>query len=73
MLQSVANFFKTDLTGSPKHQLPIIKCEELVTSIKVNPIDDPDHAWDTLKNTVNKEPIETLHLDTPIYENKVII
>ena len=72
MIKKVLNYFGTNSTeaissGSPS----IIKCPELSTSVKINTIDDPDFAWDVIKLNVQKEPYETLKLDTPVYDNKV--
>ena len=62
------NFFNTNRLKIPTP----IKCEELSTSIVVNPCHDPDYAWDLIKNRVKKDPVESLHIDTPIYDDKVI-
>ncbi len=42
------------------------------TQITVNPnTDDPTHAWDLIKNKVNRTTVKPLSLETPIFENKV--
>jgi hypothetical protein len=48
-------------------------CNELVTSIAVNPFtDDPEKAWGQIESKVSKILIEPLKLDEPIYDDKVI-
>ena len=69
MFKSVLSYFKPDSKAANPPE--ILKCDESSSSIKVNAIADPDHAWDILKNDVKKERIETLKLDTPVFENKV--
>lgn len=55
----------------PKLPLPV-KCPELITDIKTNlDTDNPERAWQLMEESVLKEPISLLHLDVPIYENKV--
>lgn len=40
--------------------------------ISVNPLtNDPDRAWDKIKNSINKTKLEPMPLDTPIHPNKV--
>jgi hypothetical protein len=51
-----------------------IKCiQQSATSISVNQFtQDPDRAWDRLKNTISNTKIENvMPLDAPILENKV--
>lgn len=44
------------------------------TTISVNKLtNDPDKAWDKLKNKVTKQALNPLSLDTPVYDNKVIL
>lgn len=44
------------------------------TKTPVNKLtNDPDKAWDILKNKVTKQVLNPLSLDTPVYDNKVIL
>jgi len=54
------------------HCVPNV-CNELVTSIAVNPFtDDPEKAWGQIESKVSKILIEPLKLDEPIHDDKVI-
>lgn len=46
--------------------------ENFKNDIKVNQFThNPDKAWDLIKNKINKQKLDTISLDTPIFENKV--
>jgi hypothetical protein len=67
------NFIKS-LTNSASSNISdaAICGAQNTNDIQVNPnTQNPDRAWDYLKNSIKKEVLSTLPLDTPIFENKV--
>ena len=59
-VKTMVNYVSSSSSSEANQAVPIIKCEELSTSIKVNDVADPDFAWDIIKNKVQKQKIETL-------------
>ncbi|CAF0856190.1 unnamed protein product [Brachionus calyciflorus] len=67
MFKTFTNLFKPS-----KMSIIPIPCEELSTEIKVNSnTNNPDAAWNVLKEIIPKNCYNQLPLDTPVYENKV--
>ncbi len=60
------------LSDSDKKQDEIEQKDGLTKNIKVNPnTQNAQLAWEILRVKINKKEVQSLSLDTPIYENKV--
>lgn len=67
------NFIKSLTNSASSNTSEAATCVAQNTNgIQVNPnTQDPDRAWVYLKNSIKKEALPTLPLDTPIFDNKV--
>ena len=67
------SFIKTLTNSANSNTSDAATCGAQNTNgIQVNPnTQNPDRAWDYLKNSIKKEVLSTLPLDTPIFDNKV--
>ncbi len=71
MLSYVKNIDTEFQANKSTDPIPV-KGTEQNTQIKVNTkTDNPNYAWDLIKNKVNHTIVEPLSLETPIFENKV--
>ncbi len=49
------------------------KLNILFDKLTLSNMNDPDKAWNQLKNSIKKHKLEIISLDTPILPNKVLI
>ena len=49
------------------------KLNNLFDKLTLSNMNDPDKAWNQLKNSIKKHKLEIISLDTPILPNKVLI